>query len=73
MKYVNMPFFFDWVQVDSGVGYAGDLNNPTEAQMTSSRSLMDADHFDPIFIGPDLFDEMEFYAAIIDYMAKHGG
>jgi hypothetical protein len=34
---------------------------------------MDADHFDPIFIGPDLFDEMEFYAAIIDYMAKNGG
>jgi triacylglycerol lipase len=73
MKYVNMPFFFDWVQVDTGVTYAGDLNNPTQAQMTSSRSLMDADHFDPIFIGPDLFDEMEFYAAIIDYMAKNGG
>ena len=73
MKYVNMPFFFDWVQEDSGLGYAGDLNKPTEAQMTSSSSVINADHFDPIFIGPDLFDEMEFYAAIIDYMAKHGG
>lgn len=73
MKYVSIPLFFDWVQVDTGVAYCGDLNNPTPAQMTSSRSIMEADHFDPIFLGPDLFDEMEFYAAIIDYMAKHGG
>ncbi len=71
MKYCNIPFFFDRSMIDSTMGYVSDIDNPTSQQMTSLNSVMDADHFDPIFLGPDLFDEMEFYASVIDFIADN--
>jgi len=71
MKYYDIPFFFDFSMIDEGMGYVGDINNPSSEQMTSLVDVMNADHFDPIFLGPDLFDEMEFYASIIDFIADN--
>ena len=71
MKYYDIPFFFDVSAKDAWMGYVGDIDNPSELQMTSLRDVMNADHFDPIFLGPDLFDEMEFYASIIDFIADN--
>lgn len=60
---------FDYVGTDSGPGYVGDLNAPTSTQMTSQSSVIEQDHLDVIGVGPDMFDEPEFYAAVIDYIA----
>jgi len=47
----------------------GNLNAPTAAQMTSAADIINQDHLDVIGVGPDTFDEMEFYASIFDYIA----
>ncbi|MCP3101103.1 acetyltransferase [Myxococcus sp. K15C18031901] len=61
----------DLVSVDSALGYVSDINAPNASQMTSSSSLINQDHLDVIGLGPDTFSEMEFYAAIFDYIAKN--
>jgi triacylglycerol lipase len=61
----------DKLSIDTSVGYVGDINLPSSAQMTSPSSLIIQDHVDVIGLGPDTFSEMEFYAAIIDYVAKN--
>jgi len=35
----------------------------------ASANVIDQDHIDVIGVGPDTFDEMEFYASIFDYIA----
>jgi hypothetical protein len=60
---------FDYVGTDPGPGYVGSLNAPTSTQMTSMSSVIIQDHLDVVGVGPDTFDEPEFYAAIIDYIA----
>ena len=47
------------------------LNAPSSLQMTSAANVIDQDHADVIGVGPDTFDEMEFYAALIDYIAYY--
>ncbi|MBN1206527.1 MAG: acetyltransferase [Myxococcaceae bacterium] len=61
---------FDEITTDSTLGYAS-LNTPTSAQMTSMSSVIIQDHLDVVGVGPDTFDEPEFYAAIIDYIALY--
>jgi hypothetical protein len=39
--------------------------------MTSMASVIDQDHLDVVGVGPDTFDEMEFYAAIFEYIANY--
>jgi hypothetical protein len=39
--------------------------------MTSMSSVIGQDHMDVIGVGPDTFDEMEFYAAIFHYIASY--
>jgi triacylglycerol lipase len=63
--------FLDSVSNDSGPGYVGNLNAPTSTQMTSMSSVINQDHLDVIGVGPDTFDEMEFYAAILGYIASY--
>jgi len=47
-----------------------NLNVPSSStQMTSMTGVINQDHADVIGIGPDTFDENEFYAAAIDYIA----
>jgi hypothetical protein len=40
--------------------------------MTSKSYVIPQDHLDIVGIGPDTFDEMEFYAALTDYIADSG-
>jgi hypothetical protein len=55
----------------SSPSYSGSLNAPTSAQMTYMTGVINQDHADVIGIGPDTFDENEFYAAAIDYIAYY--
>jgi triacylglycerol lipase len=62
----------DTITEVGSTGYVGDLNNPTATQMTSHDGKIGQDHFDVIGLGPDTFDEHEFYAAIIDFSVAKG-
>jgi triacylglycerol lipase len=70
LRYDVHTFSFDSVTTDTDRGYVGNLNAPTATQMTSMASVINQDHLDVVGVGPDLFDEMEFYAALIDYIAS---
>lgn len=69
LKYNGCILCLDYVTQDSSTGYVADLNAPSSIQMTSTSSVIDQDHLDVVGIPPDTFDEMEFYAAIIDFIA----
>lgn len=71
LKYTEQAFSLDTITTDSGPGYVGSLNAPTSTQMTSMSSVIDQDHIDVIGVGPDTFDEMEFYAAILEYIGSY--
>jgi len=60
------------VNGDGAADYVGDLNNPSTAAATSMSYVIDQDHVDVIGIGPDTFDEMEFYASITEFIATTG-
>jgi len=61
---------FDYIGTDSNVPYMGNINTPSaSSQMTSMSSVIIQDHLDVVGVGPDTFDEPEFYASIIDYIA----
>lgn len=64
-------FGFDMIYTDLDRGHVANLNAPSALQMTSSANVINQDHIDVIGVGPDTFDEMEFYAAIIDYVAYY--
>ncbi|MCE9499451.1 MAG: acetyltransferase [Leptospira sp.] len=63
----------DYITINTSLGNVTDLNNPSSLQMTSKASVINQDHADVVGLGPDTFDEKEFYAAIIDYIANNGG
>ncbi len=71
LKYTENLLSFDSVTTDSNLGYVTNLNAPTSAQMTSGADVIIQDHLDVVGVGPDTFDEPEFYAAIIDYIATY--
>lgn len=71
LKYTEQFLSLDTISTDSGPGYVGNLNAPTSTQMTSMASVIDQDHLDVVGVGPDTFDEMEFYAAIFEYIAYY--
>ncbi|EYF06121.1 lactonizing lipase [Chondromyces apiculatus DSM 436] len=71
LRYTEILGVLDTVTNDSNVAYSGDLNAPTSAQMTSSSSVVNQDHIDVIGVGPDTFDENEFYAAIFEYIGQY--
>jgi hypothetical protein len=62
----------DYVYERTGTGFCGDLNAPTATMMTSHAYRIPQDHMDIIGLPPDTFDEMEFYAALTDYIADGG-
>ncbi|GIW23719.1 MAG: hypothetical protein KatS3mg068_2726 [Candidatus Sericytochromatia bacterium] len=61
----------DIINTYYNTGYVFDINHPSEQQMISKEAIINQDHIDVIGIPPDTFDEMEFYAAIIDYIAYY--
>jgi len=69
LRYDENAFALDYVSTDYDRGYVSLLNAPTSTQMTSMSNVISQDHLDVVGVGPDTFDEMEFYAAIIDYIA----
>lgn len=69
LRYTEHLFSLDSISTNTTLGYASSLNAPTSAQMTSMADVIDQDHMDVIGVGPDTFDEMEFYAAIFNYIA----
>jgi triacylglycerol lipase len=71
LKYSESTFGFDSVTNDTNVAYLGDLNAPTSAQMTSTSGAINQDHMDVVGLGPDTFDEPEFYAAIFQYIGTY--
>ncbi|NMO16303.1 acetyltransferase [Pyxidicoccus fallax] len=71
LRYTEQLFSLDALSVDAALGYVSNLNAPNAAQMTSLSSVINQDHLDVIGLGPDTFDEMEFYASIFNYIAKN--
>lgn len=71
LRYTENLFSLDTVTTDSNLGYVGNLNAPTSTQMTSLADVINQDHVDVVGVGPDTFDEMEFYAAIFNYIAQN--
>lgn len=62
----------DYVYERTATGNCTSLNAPTSTMMTSKSYVIPQDHIDIIGVGPDTFDEMEFYAALTDYIADSG-
>jgi len=56
----------------TATGTVTDLNNPTSVQMTSHEGVLEQDHMDVVAFGPDEFDEQEFYAGMMDFIAGKG-
>jgi triacylglycerol lipase len=71
LRYTETFGVLDTVSTDTNLGYVSNLNAPSSAQMTSSADVINQDHMDVIGVGPDTFDEMEFYAAIFNYIAAN--
>ena len=72
LEHVDCWPCLDYVYERTGTGNCTDLNVPTSVMMTSHSYKIPQDHIDIIGIGPDTFDEMEFYAALTDYIADSG-
>jgi len=62
----------DYVYEKTDTGYCSALNAPTSIMMTSHSWVIPQDHLDVVGVPPDTFDEMEFYAALTDYIADNG-
>jgi triacylglycerol lipase len=73
LRYQGCFLCQDTITTDLGLGYVGNINYPNALQMTSKEDVINQDHLDVIGIGPDSFDEKEFYAAIFAYLAQFGG
>jgi pimeloyl-ACP methyl ester carboxylesterase len=71
LRYDESLLGFDYVGTDADRGYVSSLNAPGTTQATSTASVISQDHMDVVGVGPDTFDEPEFYAAIIDYIAAY--
>jgi len=71
LRYHDAYFGFDSVMDDTSIPALTDLNAPSPLQSTSMSSVIPQDHVDVVGVGPDVFDEPEFYAALIHYIATY--
>ncbi|MEQ9362827.1 MAG: acetyltransferase [Leptospirales bacterium] len=71
LQYTECFLCFDSFNTYGALGYAGDANAPTNSQMQSAAAIIEQDHADVIGVGPDTFDEKEFYAAALHYIAYY--
>lgn len=72
LEHVDCWPCLDYVYERTATGDCTSLNAPTSTMMTSKSYAIPQDHIDIIGVGPDTFDEMEFYAALTDYIADSG-
>lgn len=72
LQHSNCTLCLDYVYEKTDTGNCTSLNAPTSTMMTSHSWKITQDHLDVIGVGPDTFDEMEFYAALTDYIADSG-
>ena len=71
-KYTESTFGFDSVSNDAERALPGQHEHPQRhPQMTSTSSVINQDHLDVVGVGPDTFDEPEFYAAIFQYIGTY--
>jgi pimeloyl-ACP methyl ester carboxylesterase len=63
-------FGFHQVVTAPELGFVDKVNAPTFEQATSMAHVLGQDHLDVIGVGPDIFNEMAFYAALIDSIAR---
>lgn len=73
----RLQYYESWGELDyiyekTDTGNVTDLNAPPSVAMTSKNWVINQDHLDVVGVPPDTFDEMEFYAAITDYIADNG-
>ena len=73
----RLQYYESWGELDyiyekTDIAAVTDLNAPSSAAMTSHNWVINQDHLDVVGVPPDTFDEMEFYAAITDYIADSG-
>lgn len=71
LRYNECFLCFDSFTTYHSLGYVSDVNNPSSEQMTSLSAVVNQDHADVVGVGPDTFDEMEFYAAALHYIAYY--
>ncbi|MCP3104074.1 acetyltransferase [Myxococcus sp. K15C18031901] len=69
LRYTDVVLGFDTVTNDMSVPVVTNLNSPGPFASTSMSSIVNQDHMDVVGVGPDTFDEPEFYAAVIHYIA----
>lgn len=72
LQYTEPSFELDHIYEKTDLGFCSSLNAPTSAMMTSHSYQVYQDHLDVIGVPPDTFDEMEFYAAMTEYIALGG-
>lgn len=72
LQYSEVWGVLDYVYEKTDTGNVTNLNAPPSIAMTSKKWVINQDHVDVIGVPPDTFDEMEFYAAITDYIADGG-
>jgi pimeloyl-ACP methyl ester carboxylesterase len=58
------------ISTEFGLGFVGSVNEPTLEQATASGPVLHQDHLDVIGVGPDTFDELGFYAALITSISR---
>ncbi len=73
----RLQYYESWGELDyiyekTDTGNVTDLNAPPSIAMTSHNWVINQDHLDVVGVPPDTFDEMEFYAAITDFIADGG-
>lgn len=72
IKYQSYLFSMNKFKTDYSAGFVSNVNNPPSSAMKRHSAVLDADHLDVAGILPDTFDELQFYSAIIDYIARSG-
>ena len=72
LQYSEVWGALDYIYEKTDTGNVTNLNAPPSIAMTSKSWVVNQDHLDVVGVPPDTFDEMEFYAAITDYIADGG-
>lgn len=72
LQYSEVWGALDYIYEKTDTGNVSNLNAPPSVAMTSKNWVINQDHLDVVGVPPDTFDEMEFYAAITDFIADGG-
>jgi pimeloyl-ACP methyl ester carboxylesterase len=70
LNYRERLFVRGVVSIERELGFVDSVNTPSFEQATALEPVLDQDHLDVIGVGPDTFNELAFYAALMDTMAR---